>query len=330
MTTFCVSLKKTLASSEQIMTEKPIDLIILQRLDEEQKKTNGRLDEIDKKVYSLAQDIAQVKGSINPPTEKPWWLRFIVSPLIVLASVAVVTAVITLLVKVSRIEGYLHDNAGVIAGLRLQQNATDPSNPQNVADVQQVLETAKKKKSKIPPDVVQTTGAKFIQAAQTNPDAWNAALAFLDYRSFQNNVTLSAKAVPVPESNKHYLYDLAGTGPFGKQSIVPPPIPEDEAAKLHRLDKPDPNASVPMGPSFILLEDGTYLLDSLYVRRVIFRNSTILYKGGPVVLDNVTFVNCTFQIAQQPNGVNFATVFLEPAPSMTFKADAERLSVVIQ
>jgi hypothetical protein len=312
------------------MPDKPIEIFMLQNIQAEQGKMNERLDEIDRKVYDLAQNVARVKGSTSVPTEKPWLLTHVVAPFLVALLLATGAAVITLLVKVSRIEGYLNDNAGFIAGLRLQQNSTDPTNPQNVADARQVLETAKKKKFKIPPEVVQSTGVKFVQAAHTNPNAWNAALAFLDYHSFQNNVKLLGNVTPLRESEVHYHYDVDQIGPFGRVSLVPPLIPQDEAAKLHRLDKPDQNINLPMGPSFILLEDATYSLDSMYVRRAIFRNSVIVYRGGPVVLDNVTFVNCTFQIAQRPNGVNFATVFLEQTLSMTFKADAERLSLVVQ
>ena len=196
--------------------------------------------------------------------------------------------------------------------------------------MQQILETAKKKKFKIPSDVVQTTGVKFVQAAHTSPDAWQAALAFLNYRSFENNVKINGKPQPTPPEQLNTHYDILTIGPMGRAYTVPPAVPQDEGAKMHLLDKPDRNLSNPLGPSFLLLEDATYVLDSLYMRRVIFRNSRIVYKGGPVALDDVTFVNCAFEIPQQPNGLNFATVFLEPKPSMTFNADAERLSLVVQ
>ncbi len=306
------------------MAEKSIDIVMLQNIQAEQQKTNERLETIDKRVFHLAQDIAQVKGRAATPTEKPWLLTHVVAPLIVAAVLATGGAVIHLLVRVSSIEGELHDNAGFIAGLRLQQNATDPSNPQNVADAQQVLETAKKKKLKIPSDVVQTTGAKFVQAAQTNANAWNAALSFLDYHSFQNTATLPATPAPLPESEVlyHTNYDILTIGPLGHAYTVPPPIPQDRAASVHFIDKPDRNTKVPMGPSFLVLADATYLLDSLYIRRVIFRDAVIVYKGGPLVLDNVTFINCTFKVEQQPNGLSFANVFLESTLSMTFQANA--------
>jgi hypothetical protein len=309
------------------MPEKPIDIIMLQNIQAEQKRMNERLDTIDGRVFALAQSVSQAKTPA--PAETHWLLKAMV-PILATVLLAAGGAIVNLLVRVSRIEGDLHDSAGFIAGLRLQQNATDPTSPQNVADVQQVLETAKKKKFKIPPDVVQATGVKFVQAAQTNPDAWNAALAFLDYRSFENDVKIKDKPEPVSGQVFWNNYDFVTIGAQGHEYTIPPLLPQDEAAKMHLLDKPDRNANVPMGPSFLLLEDATYLLDSLYIRRAIFRNSHIVYNGGPVVLDNVTFVNCAFQILQRPNGLNFATVFLEPNPSMTFKADAERLSVVVQ
>jgi hypothetical protein len=309
------------------MAEQSIEMYMLQNIQAEQKRTSERLNTLDDRVFELGQEVGQLRGTTSPPipTEKPWWLSSIVGPLIVAVVVAIVGTLITLLVKVSRIEGELHDNAGFIAGLRLQQNANDPTSPQNAADVRQVLENAKNKRFKIPPDVVKITGVKFVQAAQTNSNAWNAALALVDYHSSQNHVTLSAKPAPLSESEVtyHTHYDVAWIGPPGHAYTVTPLLPQYEAATVHFLDKPDHNANVAMGPSFLVLEDSTYLLDSLYFRRVIFRNSRIVYKGGPVVLDNVTFVNCTFEITQQPNGLSFATVFLESPLSVTFKADAE-------
>jgi hypothetical protein len=307
-------------------------MYMLRNIQAEQSRMNGRLDTIEERLYALGQQVGQVEGKISPvtPTEKPWWLSSIVGTIIAAVLIAAGGAIITLLIKVSRIETYLLDNAGFIAGLRLQQNATDPTSPQNVADVQQVLETAKKKKFKIPPDVVQTTGVKFVQAAHANPDAWNAALAFLDYRSFENEVKIIGEPQPTPQQLLNAHFDVFTLGPMGRAFTVPPAVPQDEGAKMYLLDKTNRNANNPLGPSFLVLEDATYLLDSLHMRRVIFRNSRIVYKGGPLVLDDVTFVNCTFEIPQQPNGLNFATVFLEPTPSMTFKADAERLSVVVQ
>jgi hypothetical protein len=308
------------------MPEKPVERFMLQNVQEEQKKTNERLGTIDARVYALGQEVGQLKGSIPKPSERPWWLTTIVAPLVVAVAVALVTAVITLMVKVSRIDGYLADNAGLISGLRLQQNATDPTSARSVADVRQVLETAQKKNFKIPSDVVQATGAKFIQAAQTNPNAWNAALAFIDYRSFLNDVKI--KEPPTAQSVQTFLthYDILYRGSSVHVYTVPPLVPQDEAAQLHRLDLPNKNIGIPFGPSFILAEDGEYVLDGMYMRRVIIRNSRVVYDGGQVVLDDVYFINCTFEIPQHPNGVNFATAFLAPTPSMTFKADAEHVS----
>jgi len=45
------------------------------------------------------------------------------------------------------------------------------------------------------------------------------------------------------------------------------------------------------------------ILDGFTWRNVVFINSRILYKGGPVVLDHVVFLNCTFQTQQNDEGI---------------------------
>src|ERR1700676_2418300 len=45
------------------------------------------------------------------------------------------------------------------------------------------------------------------------------------------------------------------------------------------------------------------ILDGFTWRNVVFINSHISYKGGPVILDNVTFLNCTFQTERNDEGI---------------------------
>src|SRR6266566_6141927 len=128
------------------MTEKPIEFLMVHRLEEEQKKTNARLDTIDGRLFDVGKDVGELKGTIRPPTETPWWIRFIVAPLVVAASIAVASTVTIEYVKISQIESFLQENGGFIVGLRLQRTSTDPSNQTNIAEAQHVLSLAKTRK----------------------------------------------------------------------------------------------------------------------------------------------------------------------------------------
>jgi hypothetical protein len=51
------------------------------------------------------------------------------------------------------------------------------------------LNTAKKEGTKFEPELITDAGKQFISAgvSSSNPDIWNAVLAFVDYRSFLNS-----------------------------------------------------------------------------------------------------------------------------------------------
>lgn len=43
-----------------------------------------------------------------------------------------------------------------------------------------------------------------------------------------------------------------------------------------------------------------FVLDGFYLDNVVFENANIIYHGGPVILQNVRFVNCTFSVRRSP------------------------------
>lgn len=68
----------------------------------------------------------------------------------------------------------------------------------------------------------------------------------------------------------------------------------------------DAFGTMPSGPSH-LIANITVIgcpqsLDGFTWQNVVFVNSRISYRGGPVILDKVTFVNCSFQIEQNEEG----------------------------
>lgn len=78
------------------------------------------------------------------------------------------------------------------------------------------------------------------------------------------------------------------------------------AAKIDLLNRPEPVLSEDYRA---LMVDGYDLkIDGLDARNVLFSNCKIAYSGGQLLLDNVYFSNCTFEIARQ--GKNFASAAL--------------------
>jgi hypothetical protein len=303
-------------SNPETMTEKRVEIYILERLEGEQKTLVGRVDKIDGTLQNLSGEMKGLSASIQPAAETPAWIRFVVYPLCVLAASGMVAAVITLLVQVRGINTFLHDNGSFIAGLRLQQNATEPGSPQHIADVRHVLDTAKRGNIRIPADVVKTAGTKFVQVSQTTPDAWTAVLDFLNYQSFLNLSSVPTGQLRAPEKSGNTQYSAKNVLNFPKMIVHWMGYSDfPDVAQFRPIGDPDLNGGKP-GPAFLLFDGAEVLVDGMHIKRVIFRNSHIIYRGGPINLDTVYFVNCTFEIVRETNGMRLAEEVLS-SPSIT-------------
>ena|SRR5438552_6202768 len=53
---------------------------------------------------------------------------------------------------------------------------------------------------------------------------------------------------------------------------------------------------------YLRFVDGEVKLDGSYYKNAIFENMRIIYRGGLLTLENVTFVNCVFDLPQSNPG----------------------------
>jgi hypothetical protein len=58
----------------------------------------------------------------------------------------------------------------------------------------------------------------------------------------------------------------------------------------------------------------TYFIDTMEKLEVIVRNATITYSGGPLRLENVSFVNCSFILTDAPAARRLGQTILQSAP----------------
>jgi hypothetical protein len=223
--------------------------------------------------------------------------------------------------RLSAIERDVSNISKGIDELRLTKASENPTDPQSVQEVKRILAEAKAAKIRMSPEVVTTTAAKFIDAAQIHPGTWEAALAFVNYKSFLNRS-------PIPEDQwagirdsftSRYSRSIPLPG-HGKRPEITPvgEAPKDREAIIQVIDAPfvsnDKN-----GNRLVVLHDGDVLLDGTELRHVIVINAHVVYKGGPLIMQDVYFVNCTFDLPQQANTQNLATAILERIP-VDFKA----------
>ena len=93
-------------------------------------------------------------------------------------------------------------------------------------------------------------------------------------------------------------------------------VPRDQAAVLEPIGA-NLNKHNPRGDAFLFVSNGKITLDGTDLKNIIFINMNIRYLGGPLRMNNVHFVNCTFDIPENQNGRQFAKVVLTE-PSAVF------------
>lgn len=212
--------------------------------------------------------------------------------------------------RLSGVESDVKNMSGTLGGLKLKQIGDNPTDPKNIVEAKQILTQAKGAKVKLPADVVKSEGAKFIDAAQRNPDAWSAVIEFVNYNSFLNFDPASISGARVSLANKFTAYQPpSSAGPVWALGDSKPP----EVPQLRPLDQRDLNDGKTYGPKFLKIVGGEVLLDGYYIKNVILENVHVSYRGGAMRLENVYFVNCTFDIPQQQNGERLAMALLEPS-----------------
>jgi len=178
---------------------------------------------------------------------------------------------------------------------------------------------AKTESVTVKPETVEKVGKTLI--AVGTPDTWSAAIDFLNYKSFLNvSLSVAVKSV-VGTGDLITQYDItAPSGLTPAKLRVAGAVPREQAAKILRIGQTDPNTSTPLGNDWIIAENGAFTLDNMQLKKVIFRNVLIEYSGGPLQMQDVYFLNCTFVVHQQPNGERLVAAVLERPPAVNFTA----------
>jgi hypothetical protein len=276
-----------------IMPDKPIDIIMLQRIDEEQKETASHVKGIDQGLQTLALEVSEIKGSIKPPAEVAWWVKYILAPICVAAIVGIGTTLFHLEMEMSGIESLIRNNGGYIAGLRLKEASQKPEDPRNISEVTNILAEAKKSKLNIDRDTITQVGTRFMQAANANPAALDAVSACAAYRSELNSPPFDLSSIHPPSkgafSTNFYRVPLSLGQMYHSGSA-----PAGEAAQFGHLGESF-NANI-AGPEWVLFKGGSIKIDGYRMKRVVIRDALVIYKGGPVDLRDVYFINCTFDV----------------------------------
>ena len=203
--------------------------------------------------------------------------------------------------RLTTIETKLSSIETALVGFRLSQAAINPADKRSQTEAKQLIASAHGSSIELPSSVVEQAGKSFVAVASKEPSAWDVALQFLNYRSYLNSVSEpKGETRPIPDFWSKYEIPKANIdfalGTLKWQGFSRPP----DVPQLRLLSAPDLNILQPSGPQFLVVTNPSVVLDNLYARRVIFKDSVITYNGGPLKLDEVYFVNCTFQVIGKP------------------------------
>jgi len=180
--------------------------------------------------------------------------------------------------------------------------------------VTDLVNVAIDQKIEIDQKVLSATGVNLVDASADAPSAWSSALKLVSLKS------LNVK-IPILPDTRRSATDYVMQSPKGVrwtgEIYALGSTNQDEAAQANRIGV-DANLNVPVGPGFLLVEKGSVLLDGMHFKNLIFQDAQIHYLGGSVQLENVYFLNCSFEIERKPSVKNFLIAALSPQPSTNF------------
>lgn len=202
---------------------------------------------------------------------------------------------------------------GSLVNIQLKQLSA--TGPQASKDAENILRLARSNNVKLDSEAITNAGTRFVEASNARPDAWATVQEFLSYRSYLNSVTVPLGPqvrVTDADARSHYLINKDNIPTVEQMSTVGASQAPD-AAQLRNISGSDLNSASGIGPSLIVLKAPTVILDNLYAKKVVFENAHIIYRGGPVTLDDVYFLNCTFEIENHAKGQEMAKKILANA-----------------
>ena len=190
----------------------------------------------------------------------------------------------------------------------------------------QIMEDAKSQRADVTLASVKETGAAILHSPDYPSASKVRALALsavLNYRSF-----LTAQEVPqVPGARpvvKPTDFDVQFTFKPLSATTRPPIIlfdPEMVSGADGALLTGIGRESTRSRPRYLIVEGANFELDldGYHLRNVIVRDARIVYNGGPVLLENVFFVNCTFEIEEHDDRGKVLTDNIISDSGITFK-----------
>jgi hypothetical protein len=194
---------------------------------------------------------------------------------------------------------------------------------ESLPQLRAVVQYASENKTPAPVKEIGDTGKRTIALASANPDsaelAWNTTQALLRYRTVVNGLnppSVVSGAMPIPDYRTKYTFTSDGM-PSPEVASTSPGVPREQAAALDAIGQ-DLNKDSRVGPGYLILQGGNIVFDGMHMKNLVLISVHVIYRGGPLQMENIIFLNCTFQVAQHPNGILLADqIFTKESTSLS-------------
>ncbi len=188
---------------------------------------------------------------------------------------------------------------------------------------QKVITLAQTLNLKLEPTALANYGktiAGLSEDPSLGPMAWGSLKQAMDYRSFLNKDFVPSPKDLTPFPPNHPYHPSGAFIPVhpGRSEvairvyIAGGYVNDENSARIELLSDPNTTSSG-VGLFVIYGVSSAISLDGEYLKNVIVRDSHIVYKGGPVRLENVTFVNCTFTFTKSRPTISLGDAILQAA-----------------
>jgi hypothetical protein len=282
------------------------------------KAETQKIDDLSRDVKALRSELASSKPIVVPENwlkrHSYWFWPSLAAALVFIGWISGATAHVFGLEVDSRID--TKQKEVLVALEKLQTKATQAEtniewlmkralaatieNKNNTPqEIQDAAVLALQQKIKVTPETIATDSPKLVN----NPSeaAWRATLALANLRSQVNATIPDAEAF-------RFAHVFTGTND--------PDVYDQKIGDFIAVV----NETVILDPSVPEIRNGHYFLkdpiDRIPRRQyedVVFRHCKILYGGGQIVLKNVFFEDCTFEVTPNNHGKNFAQKVLDSA-----------------
>jgi hypothetical protein len=224
---------------------------------------------------------------------------------------------------IATIKGTLNAWAPLITSQVFKKNIALPQKDFEKAlpELKAVAQLATKTKASVSDSDLSAVGRRalnLVKSGSAQSDfAWETMTTLLEYRSALNSLPSSIDVENATLATGILLTFYAMNTKVGRPEPVMSVIgnaPRDQAAVLDKIGE-NLNAQREIGDTFVILRGGTIQLDGTQMKNVVLIGTQVVYDGGPIILQNAYFLNCTFEINQTVKSQELVAHLIEPSPA---------------